>query len=170
MKRLMANEMENAYFRKLRMIYCSELQMISLLPDLSAQITDFKLGSSIDGLLRLCRERRNALEMIAMDHAISVAGDDCETMRKLVGEARQELRHCSRGLSRDEVVADVCVSVHRLLVIHYSLARNLAARLGLEGDADRLEELIDLIVERFPQTCEYPGPRTAFARPAMAIH
>ena len=170
MIRLMANEMENAYFRKLRMIYCSELQLISLLPELSEQITDFKFSSSINGLLRLCRERRGALEMIASDHAISPAGDDCDTMRRLVTEGRHELRHCSRGQSRDVVIADVCVSVHRLLVVNYGMARNLAVRLGLAGDADRLEELIDLIVERFPQTCEYPAPRTAFAPPALAIH
>lgn len=156
----MANELANAYFRKLRRIYCGELQLISLLPDLSARLADFKPGVPGNGLLRLCRERRNVLETIAAEHAISAAGDDCDAMRHLIAETRRELHHSSsRGRSRDEVVAEACVSVHRLLVIHYSLARNLAARLGIRGDAERLEALIDLIVERFPQTCDYPGPR-----------
>lgn len=148
----------NAYFRKLRMIYCSELQLISLFPELAGQIDDFKRTSALHGLLRLARERRDVIEMIAADHGISSAGDDCESMRRLISEGRQLLWHCSRGQSREAIVGQVCVSVHRLLVVNYSMTRNLAARLGLNSDARRIEEMIDLIVERFPEACDHPAP------------
>jgi ferritin-like metal-binding protein YciE len=166
----MKSDLMNAYFRKLRMVYCSELQMISLFPELADQIDDFKRTSALHGLLRLARERRDVVEMIAADHEISSAGDDCESMRRLISEGRQLLWHCSRGLSRDAIVAQVCLSVHRLLVMNYSMTRNLAARLGLSSDADRLEALIDLIVERFPEACDHPAPTSDFGARALAHH
>lgn len=163
----MRSDLENAYFRKLRMLYCSELQLISLFPELAGQVTDFKRGSAIQGLLRLTRERRDVIEMIASDHGISSAGDDCDAMRRLISEGRQQLWQCSRGVSREAIVAQLCLSVHRLLVVNYSMARNLAARLGETSDAGRLEELIDLIVQRFPEACDHPAAASGFGAPAL---
>lgn len=166
----MRSDLQNAYFRKLRKIYCSELQLISLFPDLAAEVVDFKLTSAVNGLLRLTRERRDVIEMIAADHGISSAGDDCESMRRLISEGRQQLWQCSRGQSRDGIVIQVCLSVHRLLVVNYSMIRNLAARLGLSSDADRIEELIDLMVQRFPEACDQPAPKFESRIPALVHH
>jgi ferritin-like metal-binding protein YciE len=166
----MKSDLQNAYYRKLRMIYCSELQLISLFPELADQVADFKLTSAIHGLLRLTRERRDEIEMLASGHGISSAGDDCESMRRLIAEGRQQLRQCSRGQSRDGIVEQVCLSVHRLLLMNYSMTRNLAARLGLASDASRLEELIDLIVQRFPDACDHPAAMPGSGAPAMAYH
>ena len=165
----MAKELETAYFRKLQTVYCNELQMIGFLADLAEQTADFKFGSSMHGVLRLCSERVEALERIAADHEVSPVGDDGETMERLVTEGRHELRHCARGRSRDVVIADVCISLHRFLVAHYRLARKLANRVEWTDDASRLEELIDLLEERFPQTCDRPVRRTAFAPAALAV-
>ena len=166
----MRSDLMNAYYRKLRMIYCSELQLVSLFPELASQIDDFKRTSALHGFLRLTRERRDVIEMIATEHGISSAGDDCDSMRRLISEGRQLLWHCSRGQSRDSIVAQVCLSVHRLLVMNYSMTRNLAVRLGLGSDADRFEELIDLIVERFPEACDHPAPTSDFGARALAHH
>ena len=165
----MANELETAYFRKLRTIYSSELQMIGFLADLAEQTADFKFGSSMHGVLRLCGERLEALEKIAADHEFSPEGDDGEAMERLVNEGRHELRHCARGRSRDVVIADICISLHRFLLPNYRLAHSLADRLELTDDANRLEELMDLVEERFPQTCDHPVRRTAFAPAALAV-
>jgi hypothetical protein len=67
------------------------------------------------------------------------------------------------------VIADICISLHRFLVVNYRLARNLANRLEWADDASRLEELMDLLEERFPQTCDRPIRRTAFAGPSLAV-
>ena len=165
----MAKELETAYFRKLRMIYCSELQMIGFLADLAEQTADFKFGSSMQGVLRLCGERIEALEKIAVDREFWPEGDDGEVMERLVTEGRHELRHCARGRSRDVVIADICISLHRFLVVNYRLARNLANRLEWADDASRLEELMDLLEERFPQTCDHSVRRSAFAPAALAV-
>jgi ferritin-like metal-binding protein YciE len=166
----MAKELETAYFRKLQTLYCNELQMTGFLADLTDQTADFKFGSSMHGVLRLCHERGEALEKIAADHEFSPDGDDDEAMDRLLTEGRHELRHCSRGRSRDVVIADICISLHRFLMVNYRLARNLAERLGLTEDASRLEELMELVEERFPQTCERPVVRRiAFAPPALAV-
>ncbi|RYD65987.1 MAG: DUF892 family protein [Verrucomicrobiaceae bacterium] len=165
----MAKELETAYFRKLRTIYSSELQMVGFLADLAEQTADFKFGSSMHGVLRLCSERLEALEKIAVDHEFSPEGDDGEAMERLVTEGRHELRHCARGRSRDVVIADICISLHRFLLPNYRLARNLAERLELSEDASRLEELMDLLEERFPQVSDHPVRRTVFAPAALAV-
>jgi ferritin-like metal-binding protein YciE len=165
----MANELETAYLRKLQTMYCNELQMIGFVADLADQTSDFKFGSAVNGILRLCRERGEVLEKIAADHGFLPDGDSDETMERLLAEGRHELRHSSRGRARDVVIADICISLHRFLVVNYRLARNLADRLGWPDDASRLEELLELLEERFPQSSDHPIRRTVFARPALAV-
>lgn len=165
----MANELKTAYTRKLRTLCCSELQLLAFLGDVTEQVSDFKFGSSIHGLQRLCREREDALEMMAADHGFICTEVDGDGMSRLVTEGRHELRHCARGRSRDVVIADICASLHRFLLGNYRLARKLAERLGLGDDAVRLTDLMDLVEERFPQPSDPPVRRTAFARPALAV-
>ncbi len=162
-------EIEKAYFRMLRMIYCSELQLISFLPELWEQTAGFELASSVEVQLHLCRDRRNALERIAAEHGSSVAGDDCHTMRQLVSKGRRQLRHHGRGPTRDETAVDICLSVHRLLVLNYKIARHLAAGLGLSADTARLGQLADRIVEHLPRACDSAGPTGPKSRLASAL-
>lgn len=148
----MASQLKNFYFRKLRMVYCSELQLISFLPDLEPLTSAGKFNPTASDLLNLCRQRRNTLEVIAANQDFSIAGDDCQTMRRTISAGRQNLRNCTRGQSREAEALSIVTAVHQLLVVNYSIARSLAVRLQLRRDAKRIEELVDKIVLHVP--CE----------------
>ncbi|WP_193212906.1 DUF892 family protein [Luteolibacter marinus] len=165
----MANQLMTAYMRKLQSLCCGELQLLAFLGDVAEQVSDFKFGSSVHGLQRLCGERKDSLEMMAADHGFVGMEDDGDGMSRLVTEGRHELRHCARGRSRDVVIADICTPLHHFLLRNYRLARELAGRLGLDEDAARLADLMDLVEERFPPALDRPVRRTAFARPALAV-
>lgn len=161
-------ELELAYLRKLHAISSIEIQMRDFVADLSDQTTDFKFGSSIHGLVRLCRERQQALESMLSENENPVEAEGSENMKRLIADGLHELRHSARGQSRDVVIADICISLHRFLLVNYGLAEDMALQLGWIDHETRLGELVDLIVERFPQRSESPARRTAFSRPALA--
>lgn len=162
-------ELELAYLGKLHALSCIERQMLDFVADLSDQTTDFKFGSSIHGLLRLCRERHESLESMQSEYEITPEADGDGNMKRLIADGMHELRRSPRGRSRDVAIADICISLHRFLLVNYRLAHDLASRLGWTDHESRLGELVDLIIERFPQRSERPAQRTAFSRPALAF-
>jgi ferritin-like metal-binding protein YciE len=148
----MANDLPGLYFRKLRMLYCSELQLISFYSEVAAHAAD----GGVEALTDDCRERRNLLENIASQHGISIAGDDCQSMRRLIAASRVDLAadHETCG----DLANGVCESVHRLQILNYSVARSLAAKAGLKEDTKILDHLLDTMLGRFPQASESVVP------------
>ena len=146
-KIVMGNDLPCLYFRKLRMLYCSELQLISFYSEVAAHAADH----SVEAMTDECRERRNLLETLALNHGISVAGDDCQSMRRLISASRLTLKD---DFSSGDVAQDICESVHRLQILNYSVARSLAAKAGFKEDTAALDAMLDRLVDRFPAACE----------------
>jgi hypothetical protein len=148
----MGADLKGLYFRKLRMLYCSELQLISFYCEAAA-----RTGShGVEALTDQSRDRRNLLEMLASEHGICVAGDDCQSMRRLIASSRKILAE-SHSLCGD-VPEEICESVHRLQILNYSVARSLAAKARLGRDVKRLDEALDTLLESFPLACEAVVP------------
>ncbi|WP_367870887.1 DUF892 family protein [Luteolibacter sp. Populi] len=148
----MSNDVAGLYFRKLRMLHCSELQLISFYSEVAAHAAD----DSVEAMTDDCRERRNRLEQLAVNHGISIAGDDCQSMRRLIAASRMNLAddHASCG----DLATGICESVHRLQILNYSVARSLAAKERLKDDAAELDRMLDRMVDRFPTACESVVP------------
>jgi hypothetical protein len=144
----MSNDPKGLYFRKLRMLYCSELQLISFYSEAAARSGDH----GVETLTDQSRERRNVLELLASDHGICVAGDDCQSMRRLIATSRTLLAE-NHTFSSD-LTEEICESVHRLQILNYSVARSLAAKARLNNDVRRLDEVLDTLMESFPMACE----------------
>jgi hypothetical protein len=147
----MSNEVPGLYFRKLRMLYCSELQLISFYCEVAAHAADH----SVEAMTDECRERRNLLENLALNHGISVAGDDCQSMRRLISASRLSLKD---DFSSGDLAQEICESVHRLQILNYSVARSLAAKARFKEDTAALDAMLDRLVERFPAACESVVP------------
>ncbi len=143
----MENDVPGLYFRKLRMLYCSELQLISFYSEVAAHAADH----SVEAMTDECRERRNLLENLALAHGISAAGDDCQSMRRLISASRLNL---SEDYTSGDLAREICESVHRLQIMNYSVARSLAAKAGFWDDCKALDALLDRLVDRFPAACE----------------
>ena len=87
---LMEDPKLSFYFRRLRMIYCREQQLVEFLPDLIAEVAGLPLKEAMSGYLAAARCRRYMIKDLAWDHGISPLGEECLAMKKLiaVGSAR----------------------------------------------------------------------------------
>ena len=165
----MPTDLLSLFFRKLRMLYCSELQLISFLPELTARTSDKTLRAGLQHELELSRQRRDTLEIMAATHRISSAGDDCDSMRRLIDESREALRAASWHFPGDEDLHSVSSALHRLQILNYGVARSLANRVRLTDDVEKLDGLLDLLLDRYPETCDAPVPAGLLARDHAAF-
>lgn len=154
----MGADLEGLYFRKLRMLHCSELQLISFYSEAAARSGDH----GVEALTDQSRERRNLLETLASEHGTCVAGDDCQSMRRLIAASRTILAENHTFCS--DVPDEICESVHRLQILNYSVARSLAAKAHLTEDVKRLDEVLDTLMDSFPMACEAVVPVTMAAK------
>jgi len=161
---LMPTELSSLFFRKLRMLYCSELQLISFLPELTARASERDLRARLQQELELSRQRRDTLEVMAATHQISSAGDDCDSMRRLINESREALREAAWHFPGDDDLRAISGALHRLQILNYGVARSLANRMRLADDVDQLDGLLDLLLDRYPETCDAPVPAGLLAR------
>ena len=138
------------YFRRFRRLYSCELQLMSFLAELQPQTGSRHLAEKIGGYIALCRERRNALEELAIHHPVSAAGDPCSEMSRMIRKQRVALYGDRATYLQGEFVTDICETVHCKLIQDYSLARSFASKLKLEGDADCFDRLVNQLIDEFP--------------------
>jgi ferritin-like metal-binding protein YciE len=160
----MPTDLLSLFFRKLRMLYCSELQLISFLPELTARASERSLRAGLQQELELSRQRRDTLEIMAAMHRISSAGDDCDSMRRLIDESREALRAAAWHFPGDDDLRSISGGLHRLQILNYGVARSLANRVRLTDDVEKLDGLLDLLLDRYPETCDAPVPAGLLAR------
>ncbi len=165
----MKSDLLKLYFRKLRMLYCSELQLISFLPDLVSRVHGSSLRITLSWAIEQSRQRRNELELLANEHQISVAGNDCQSMRRLIGESRAALDPQAWHYPGDRAVTDVIAALHRLQILNYGVARSLAGSAREPYDTERLDVLLEGMVERFSETCHEPVRPGLLIKPELSI-
>ncbi|MCW1923076.1 DUF892 family protein [Luteolibacter arcticus] len=165
----MPTDLLSLFFRKLRMLYCSELQLISFLPELAAHASERGLRTGLQQELELSRQRRDTLEIMAATHRISSAGDDCDSMRRLISQSREALRATAWHFPGDDDLHSISAALHRLQILNYGVARSLANRVRLAGDVEKLDGLLDLLLDRYPETCDALVPAGLLARDQPAF-
>jgi ferritin-like metal-binding protein YciE len=139
------------YFRRFRRLYSCELQLMSFLPELQSRTGSRHLVEEIGNYIHLCRERRNALEMLAAGHPVSAAGDQCSEMAKLISQNRHMLADDAVTHLQNDFVSDICEAVHCKLIQDYSLLRSFASKLQLPEDAKAFEGMVDRLIGAFPR-------------------
>ena len=76
----MCPDLKRLYFRKLRMLYCSELQLISFYCEAAARTGDH----GVEALTDQSRDRRNLLEVLAsLSFCEDVPEEICESVHRL---------------------------------------------------------------------------------------
>jgi hypothetical protein len=139
------------YFRRFRRIYSCELQLMSFLPELQHRTGSRLLAGQIGELIDFCRERRNTLELLALAHPVSAAGDQCSEMARLIQSQRHLLSDEVAAHLQNDFVSDICEAVHCKLIQDYSLVRSFASKLKFREDAGKFDEIVDRLMTRFPR-------------------
>ena len=98
----------------------------------------------------------HALESLAAVHKIAAAGDDCDSMRRLIDECRDSLKAPAWHFPGDDDLRSISGSLHRLQILNYGVARSLANRVRLTDDSEQLDRVLDALLDRYPETCESP--------------
>ena len=139
------------YFRRFRRLYSCELQLMSFLPELQSRTASKLLAAQIGELIDFCRERRNTLELLALEHPVSAAGDQCSEMARLIQSQRHLLGDEVATHLQNDFISDICEAVHCKLIQDYSLARSFAAKLKFREDAAKFDGIVDHLMTRFPR-------------------
>jgi ferritin-like metal-binding protein YciE len=155
---MMTKALSNHYFRYLRDLYSVELQIISLIPEICGGMK----SSHVSELIEEARQRRDVLELIALDHDISAAGDDCMAMRSLARQARASIAECDGdSASREKVAIAACEKIRKHTHSGYKVVRLLAEQLDFPVDAARFGKLLD---SSFTEVATYPISRVVRPR------
>lgn len=154
------------YFKRLRMIYCREQQLIEFLPDLVSEAVRLQLREAIAGYLAAARCRRYMINDLAWDHGISPLGDECLAMRKVIAIGSARLASGNRGERHDLAVEALCRQLHRVVLVDYNLTRDHALHQSLHVDIGCFNEVIEAMLEAFP---EPPGRRAARSNGSLAM-
>lgn len=139
------------YFRRFRRLYSCELQLMSFLPELQSRTGSRHLVEEIGNYIHLCRERRNALELLAAGHPVSAAGDQCSEMAVLIRQNRSMLSDEVANHLQNDFVSDICEAVHCKLIQDYSLLRSFASKLQFTEDAAVFDRMVDSLIGAFPR-------------------
>lgn len=144
------------YFKRLRMIYCREQQLIGFLPDLVSEAMQPRLKEAIASSLAAARCRRYIINNVAWDHGISPLGEECLAMRKLIAVGSARLAAENRGRRHDRAVDAFCLQLHRVVTVEYHLARSLAVERSLHGDVGCLNEVIEALTDTWGPSKNQP--------------
>ncbi len=93
------------------------------LPELADRAGRPSLKSAFILAVTQSRPRRDELELLAYEHQVSAAGDDCQSMRRLIRKFREALSRNAWHFPGDEVLGDLAAALHRLQLLSHSVAR-----------------------------------------------
>lgn len=139
------------YFRRLRMIYCREQQLVEFLPALISEADGPLLKDAMSGYLAAARCRRYMIKDLAWDHGISPLGEECQALKKLIAVGSVRLAKGKRGELHDPAVDAFCHQVHRVILVDYRLTRYLAMEHFLNADTGCFDEVIGSLTTTFPE-------------------
>ncbi len=144
------------YFKRLRMIYCREQQLIGFLPDLVSEAMQLSLKEAIAGSLAAARCRRYMINDLAWDHGIPPLGEECLAMRKLIAVGSARLAAERRGERHDQAVEAFCLQLHRVVMVEYELARALTVEKSLHADVGCFNEMIEAMTDAWGRLKRIP--------------
>ena len=79
-------------------------------------------------------------------------------MASLIGTEWKALTRGFGAELQNDYVSDIAEALHRKLIIDYSLARSLAAKLRFAEDTEVLDGIVDRLIGLFPEVWRHPDP------------
>ncbi|MDB6052778.1 MAG: hypothetical protein JWN25_301 [Verrucomicrobiales bacterium] len=135
--------LKDLYLEELKDLYSAETQLVKALPQMAKAATSDELRAAFEEHLELTREHVERLDQIFENHDESPKGKKCKAMEGLIEEAKELLEE---DIAEDVLDAGLIAAAQR--VEHYEIAvygcvRTYAKLLGLEEEADLLQQTLD---------------------------
>ncbi|WBU57088.1 DUF892 family protein [Paracoccus sediminicola] len=137
--------LKDLYLDQLRDIYSACKQSMPVVTEMGRASKSKKLSEALIASNQGTADGMEVLAALCSDHGVDPTGEHCKGMEGLVVEAR---KHALETEYADEDAQDAAIITQYQRMAHYAIAgygcvRTFANRLGLDGDAARLQECLD---------------------------
>jgi ferritin-like metal-binding protein YciE len=130
------------YINQARVMLSAEQQIVRALPRMIEKATDAQLREAFQSHLQVTEIHVMRLEGI-LNHTIGDADSEkCHVMAALVDEAEEMIQDSADLTVRDAALISAAQRVEHYEIAAYGALRHFAQVLGLEGDAEILNETI----------------------------
>lgn len=137
--------LKDLYLDQLRDIYSACKQSMPVVTEMGRTSKSKELSEALIASNQGTADGMEVLATLCNDHGVDPTGEHCKGMEGLVTEAR---KHALETEYADEDAQDAAIITQYQRMAHYAIAgygcvRTFANRLGLDGDAARLQECLD---------------------------
>ncbi|SDE55894.1 Ferritin-like metal-binding protein YciE [Paracoccus isoporae] len=137
--------LKDLYLDQLRDIYSACKQSMPIVTEMGRASKSKELSEALIASNQGTSDGMEVLAQLCNDHGVDPTGEHCKGMEGLVTEAR---KHALEAEFADEDAQDAAIITQYQRLAHYAIAgygcvRTFANRLGLDGDAAKLQECLD---------------------------
>lgn len=136
----MTTSLEELYFDQIRDVYCAEIQVLRMLPQMASYASCAELADLFKGHTQDTHRHCARLCKISERHGISHLSVACESMHVLLREAARNLTETIPGKLRDGVLIAAANRIEHYEIGAYGVAKAFADCLGYREDSSLLEE------------------------------
>lgn len=137
--------LKDLYIDQLQDLYSANRQSLDVTTQLGRKASDDELSKALNDGVQGISDGLTTLKEIISEHGANPTGEFCKGMEGLVKEARA---HAIDADIEDTDVRDAAIIPQYQRMVHYALAGYgtavaFANRLGLDGDASKLQNMLD---------------------------
>lgn len=137
--------LKDLYLDQLRDLYSACKQSQPIVTDMGRAAKSAELSKALIAGNQGIADGMEVLATLCNEHGVDPTGEHCKGMEGLVTEAR---KHALETEFADEDAQDAAIISQYQRMAHYAIAgygcvRTFANRLGLDGDAAKLQECLD---------------------------
>jgi ferritin-like metal-binding protein YciE len=136
------NSLQDLYLNKLQMIYDAEQQGLESMPQLMQMVQNEEVRQAFQMHAQQTQEQVRRLEQLFQQNGQTPQRMTCASMQTLLQEAQQLVQQVQDPDTRDAflIAAEQAIEHHEIAA--YGTARTWAQELGLDMDADLLQETL----------------------------
>jgi ferritin-like metal-binding protein YciE len=137
------DSLEDLYFEQIRDLYSAEQQIIEALPKMVEAAANRELSAGLAKHLEQTREHVRRLEEIGDRMDEKIEGKKCKGMAGILKEGEESVDEDGDPTITDSGLIATAQRVEHYEIAGYGCARTYAEALGLEDDAELLQQTLD---------------------------
>jgi ferritin-like metal-binding protein YciE len=138
-----ATSLDDLYLQKLQLLLEAEEQGLDAIPQLAQMVRDTKLRDMLQTHRRQSQEHVRRLEQLIAARGRRAPKEECVSMRALIEEAQDTVAMIEDPDTIDAFVIGAQQAIEHHEIAAYGTARSWARQLGLEDDANVLQNTLD---------------------------
>ena len=139
----MEENLKDLYLSELQDLYSAEEQLVEALPKVIKKSTDKDLTKAIEKHLEETKGHKEVVAELLKKHDKKPGTVTCQAMKGLIKEAEHHLAKEMTDEVRNAAIIAGSQRIEHYEIAGYGTAGHYARRLGLEGDAKKIEKILE---------------------------